>query len=264
MTLVLTEVSRLGVAMAADSAVTFRSASRPPRVYIGAQKLLPAGQIDAGLSVWGKGDVNGVDADIWLANFIKNDVADRMSLWDMATKLAEELNEAFSGVIDERMGIHIGGFDERNGIRGPAFYHVHNQHHKYRFHNRKPVVVEEEPIREFAAHKDRPPSIYAENDYSGLTRNGDFAIFALLHDEMRGQFRRMEEMTSLVFPYPPSLDARGEHLRFWINTVKEVYRLSNYRRDLLPQPLTVGDAHIGGPVTVLTISESGIERFYSR
>jgi len=47
MTLVLTEVSSFGVAMAADSAVTFDS----ERVYVGAQKLLPVSQLDAGLSI---------------------------------------------------------------------------------------------------------------------------------------------------------------------------------------------------------------------
>jgi len=51
MTLVLSEVSYFGVAMAADSAVTFGTG----RVYIGAQKLLRVPQIDAGLSVWGRG-----------------------------------------------------------------------------------------------------------------------------------------------------------------------------------------------------------------
>lgn len=45
MTLVLTEVSWLGVAMAADSAVTFGSG----RVYVGAQKLLPVPNINAGM-----------------------------------------------------------------------------------------------------------------------------------------------------------------------------------------------------------------------
>jgi hypothetical protein len=261
MTLVLTEVSSFGVSMAADSAVRFPSG----RVYIGAQKLSPVSKIDAGLSLWGRGDVNGVDADVWLQRFIENDVRNGMSLWNMANELAEKLNEAFGGVISGRMGIHVGGFDEKNGIRGPAFYHVHNGHYRIGFVNGQVVELPEEdpPVREFRAHEDRAPAIYAESDFR-ITRNGDFAIFAFLYDRINPLFNRIQQIIGLSFPYPPSLAARGEYLRFWISTVIEIYRLSNARKRILPQPATAGDASIGGPVSVLTISESGIESFYTK
>ena len=71
-------------------------------------------------------------------------------------------------------------------------------------------------------------------------------------------------MTSLNFPYPPSLASRGEYLRFWIETIVGIYRLSNARQRILPQPATAGDASIGGPITILTISKSGIESFYTK
>ncbi len=259
MTLVLTEVSQFGVAMAADSAITFPFG----RVYIGAQKLLPVYQINAGLAIWGKGNVNDVEADVWVQNFIDNDVTSGMGLWEMANKLAEKLNEAFGEVISERMGIHVGGFDEKNGIHGPAFYHVHNGHYRPGFRNGEYVVIPDEPIREFRAHDDRLPAIYEPNDFY-LTRNGDFAVFAFLYDQITPLLKDIHKRTRLIFPYPPSLAARGEHLRFWINTIKEIYRLSNRRERILPQPATAGDASIGGPVTVLTIAESGIEGFYSK
>lgn len=257
MTLVLTDVSRFGVAMAADSAVTFDN----DRVFVGFQKLLPVPCVNAGLSLWGKGSVNGMDADIWLQRFIESEVSSRMHLWDVACKLAEKLNGAFGRVISERMGIHVGGFDERNGIRGPAFYHVHNGHYEVGFRNGEIVTMprEDPPIREFEAHPDCPPG----KKY-GMTRNGDFAIFAFLFDTISPLLDNLQQMTVLTFPYPPSLAARGEYLRFWINIVIEIYRLSNARRRILPQPATAGDASIGGPVTVLTISESGIESFYTK
>lgn len=262
MTLVITELSRLGVAMAADSAVTFPSSDR---VYIGAQKLLPIYQINAGVSIWGRGNVNGVDADVWVQNFIEDNIPNGMSLWDMANKLAEELNEAFGGALSNRMGIHVGGFDERNGIRGPAFYHIHNGHYHIEYRNGqvKEVPEEDPPIREFRAHDDRPPTIYQENEF-WVTRNGDFSIFAFLSEKINPLFDAVGQMTGLKFPYPPSLAVRGEYLRFWIDTVIGIYRLSNARRRILPQPATAGDASIGGPVTVLTISESGIESFYTK
>jgi len=261
MTLVLTDVSRFGVAMAADSAVTFGN----DRVFIGFQKLLPVPCINAGLSVWGCGTVNGMDADIWLQRFIESEVSSRMRLWDVACKLAEQLNEAFGGVISERMGIHVGGFDEEGGICGPAFYHIHNGHYQIGFRNGQIVEVpgEHPPIREFRAHPDRPPAIYTDNGFY-ITRNGDFSIFAFLFDTISPLLNNLQQMTGLIFPYPPSLAARGEYLRFWIKTVIEIYRLSNARPRILPQPATAGDASIGGPVTVLTISQSGIESFYTK
>ena len=107
MTLVMTEVSTYGVAMAADSAVTFPDG----RVYVGAQKLLPVPQINAGLSIWGRGSVNKSAADTWLQNFIQNDVTNEMTLLNMAETLANRLNNEFGGPISDRMGIHVGGFD---------------------------------------------------------------------------------------------------------------------------------------------------------
>jgi hypothetical protein len=262
MTLILTEVSTYGVAMAADSAVTFPDG----RIYIGAQKLLPIPQIDAGISIWGRGDINGTDADVWLQNFIGSDVQNGMAIWDMAEALANRLNSEFGGPITDRMGIHVGGFDERNGIRGPAFYHIHNGHFHYEFGNGRIWEVPEEdpPIRELRVHDDRPPAIYAGDSFPAPTRNGDFSIFGTLYDQVHPILNSIQSNTGLSFPHPPSLAARGEYLRFWINIAREIYRLSNARIRILPQPATAGDASIGGPVTILTVSDAGIESFYTR
>lgn len=262
MTLVMTEVSTYGVAMAADSAVTCPDG----RVYVGAQKLLPVPQIDAGLSIWGKGDVNGTAADTWVQNFIQSDVKSGMSLIDMAKMLKNKLNNEFGGTISDRMGIHVGGFDDRNGVRGPAFYHIHNGHFHYEFGNGAIKLVPEEnpPIRELQVHEDFPPKIYAGNSFPAPIRNGDYSIFGILFDQLNPFLDRIQNSTGLKFPFPSSLAARGEYLRFWINITKDLYRLSNFRKRVLPQPVTSGDAGIGGPVTILTISDAGIEGFYTR
>ncbi len=262
MTLVLTEVSWLGVAMAADSAVTFGSG----RVYVGAQKLLPVPNINAGISIWGRGRIGVEDADIWLQRFIETQVPSNMGLWEMADRLANSLNKAFGGTISDRMGLHVAGFDTIDGISVPAFYHVHNGHYHLEYRNGCVMEVPDEnpPIREFKSHRDRPPANYSLNDAPGLTRNGDFSVFAILYDFVSPLFADIQNHTGLIFPYPESLASRGEHLRFWIKTITEIYRLSNARKRVLPQPITTGDASIGGPVTVLTISRGGIESFYTK
>ena len=262
MTLVMTEVSTYGVAMAADSAVTFPN----NRVYVGAQKLLPVPQINAGLSIWGRGSVNGADADTWLKDFIQNDVRSEMTLLDMAGTLVDRLNNAFSGPINDRMGIHVGGFDERNGVRGPAFYHIHNGHFRFDLGNGtiEEVPEEDPPIRELRVHEDHPPQIYTGDNFPIPTRNGDFSIFGILYDQLNPILNNIQNSTGFRFPFPSSLAARGEFLRFWINIARELYRLSNARLRVLPQPATAGDAGIGGPISVLTIASDGIQSFYTK
>jgi len=75
MTLVLTELSLLGIAMAADSAVTTPSLTPNrqrifPRVLIGVTKLFPIHKLQAGVCAWGLGQISAIDTDVWLKNFI--------------------------------------------------------------------------------------------------------------------------------------------------------------------------------------------------
>jgi hypothetical protein len=80
MTLVLTEISKFGIAMAADSAVTcddpLPNGRVVNRVLTGVKKLQVIPKIHAGISVWGEGDIEFEDksypTDIWLEYFIEN------------------------------------------------------------------------------------------------------------------------------------------------------------------------------------------------
>lgn len=262
MTLVLSEVSHRGIAMAADSAVTFDNG----RVYIGAQKLQPVPQIHGGMSVWGLGRVKGEDTDVWLQNFIGGEVKSNMTLWQTAEHLASQLNNAFGGTAPDRMGVHVCGFDGHQGIRGPALYHVHNGHYEIGIDRGKVVIIpkEQPPIREFRAHDDIRPQSWLPSRQSEMRRNGDISVFAWMNNYLSQFLVQFQATTQFKFPYPDDLATRGEYLRFWINMTIDLYRLSNARRRILPQPATAGDASIGGPVTVLTIADQGIQDFYAR
>nr|WAH99905.1 MAG: hypothetical protein OI716_00660 [Candidatus Methanoperedens sp.]WAI00059.1 MAG: hypothetical protein OI720_00505 [Candidatus Methanoperedens sp.] len=267
MTLVITELSILGVAMVADTAVTIED-----RPYIGFQKLFKVPLINAGLSIWGDdlADIRpDVDADIWLQDFIDNHVTKDMSLWNMAEKLAKKLNDTIGKRFikeNKRMGIHVAGFDIKNGLRGPALYHVHNGHYQVGYGNGEIITIPNEspPIREFRAHDDCNPKIYNKGEYT-KRRNGDFAVYAYLNVDFKTIFENLQKETNFIFPYPSTLEIRGEYLRFWVNTVKDIFRLSNlgiYRLSRRPPPM-IDYTHIGGPVTVLTISEQGIKDYYT-
>lgn len=262
MTLILTELSRHGVAMAADSATTKTNG----RSLYGIQKLLPVPQINAGISIWGKGQVKNVDTDIWTQSFIIDDINSNMTLLDAANILTDKLNNTFGDVLKERMGFHLAGFDTKNDIRGPAFYHVHNGHYEMNLQFGHAIITpkEEPPIREFRVVQDRPPMIYKENQF-GLTGNGDFVIVTYLRTAIQEKIEtELKLKAGIVFPHPDTLSTRGEYLRFLIQTTAEIKRLSNQRLRVLLQPATAGETSIGGPITVLTISDKGIESFYSR
>jgi len=260
-TLVLTQVSKHGIAMAADSAVS----DARGRALVGVQKLLPAYQVNGGLSVWGRGTVGDTPADEWLAVFIEREIAAGISLWQAGASLAEKLNDAFGGVIQQRMGVHVGGFEQVGAVRGPAFYHVHNGHYHVGIVAGKfqEIPDEDPPIREFRCHPDHL-MVRSADQLPRLIRNGDFWVFSLLSEQVSRLLDDVKGATGFDFPYPADLATQGEYLRFWISTIKEIYRLSSARVRVLPQPATAGDASIGGPVTVLTISEVGIESFYAR
>lgn len=262
MTLVLSEVSNKGVAMAADSAVTCDSG----RVYLGAQKLQAVPQIAAGMSMWGLGSVGKEDTDVWLQRFIQTDVKSSMTLWDTARHLADRLNSEFGSVAPDRMGIHVCGFDQREGLRGPALYHVHNGHYEVGIDQGKFVIIAKEcpPIREFRAHDDIPPQVWSGSRTPEGRRNGDICVFAQMNEYLCRFLQEFQVATEFRFPYPDSLSSRGEYLRFWINITINLYRLSNLNPMVIPWPATVGDAGIGGPVTVLTISDQGIQDFYAK
>lgn len=262
MTLAITEVSPLGVAMAADSALTFNGT----RSFSGAQKLIPAQQIDAGFGIWGNFSLGNQYADEWLQDFISQHVQPGASLWSVAQELAKHLNQTHSGGVGDWMGIHVAGYDSKDGVHGPAFYHVHNGHAHVEFKGGTAqwVFEEDPPIREFRAECDCAPALVVESGTGRVTRNGDIAIHVLLSGALTGVFEDIGKLTSLRFPYPATLATRGEYLRFCIQTTAEVHRLSNFRPRTLTQAPTVGDSHIGGPITVLTISEDGIHDFYTK
>jgi hypothetical protein len=266
MTLVLTEATSLGIVMAADSSVTLFSPSN--RSFVGGQKLLPIRSLNAGVSVWGAFSVpmsnnQWEPMDIWLQRFIKTKINNKMGLWEAAETLASALNSVFRKPLEMYSGMHIAGFDvDEHGNEFPAIYHVHNGHHKIGIVDRKAVYMENESPREFRAHKDHSPRTMREGE-SFMLRNGDFFVFSVLSNVLGGLFRQLHELIDFSFPYPYTLESRGEYLRFWISLVSQIYRHSNMFKLDIDMPTTIGDAHIGGPISVLTIDKEGIKTFYA-
>lgn len=128
MTLILTELTILGIAMAADSAVTFTHTSGSVHaVPNAAVKLKSIPYLNAGVSCWGIGQIDGISTDVWLDNVIQSN-SGMQSLSDFALDLANRLNSEVgpSPGVQDRLGFHLAGFEEYQGRPVQSFFHIHD------------------------------------------------------------------------------------------------------------------------------------------
>ena len=255
MTLILTELSRFGIAMAADSAVMVPSLAPSgrwiPRPLTGVRKLFPIHKLQAGVSVWGLGKIDTIDTDIWLYNFIISNEGKYSTLRDFVFLLQDELRRYIPDIDPNSygtIGFHVAGFVEWKGRKLPTLYHVHNGRSQVLEDRGQASQID--PRRVNANHDISPEECEKlfDQGMACITRNGDYEMYAALSELVEDFFSELREKGFRV-PHPPSLKARAEYLRFWIKTMSEIYNLSN----IIPG--------IGGSVTSLIISERGIEGY---
>ena len=265
MTLILTELSYFGVAMAADSALT-QELRKPDgtlgdKVYYGAKKLFTVPKLMAGIAYWGWGDIPQPGAgwsnpqklertELWLPHFLEKNKERYNSISALAQLLENELRKRIPE-IDAQMeprgdgGIHLAGYESQGERLIPTFWHIHNGKSTALPSKRlNPAIVN--------ANNDIPPekgTLIAEKMGLAIIRNGDIepyiAIWELLF-KPRSPFSRIVRNMDLTFPYTESLAERAKLLKFQIQTVAGLYRFSKE------------GGGIGGAVTTLTISPEGI------
>lgn len=242
MTLILTELTDFGIAMAADSAVTYTQPTtglsyvRPKM----AQKLQVIPYLNAGFSCWGLGTISNIPTDQWLLNFI-NSNSSLTTLHDFANELAAQLNSQVppntSG--NPRLGFHLAAFENFNRQATPSFYHIHDG---------PSTTLEQRGItinpNQFNANHDMPPDIFQQRSTGWITRNGDYQLYARMFHLLEAFFQQLHPL-GIVIPSSQNLIDRAEYLIFQIRTVSEIYRLSN----LIPG--------IGGGIHYLTINQNG-------
>lgn len=246
MTLVLTELSPFGIAMAADSAVTVTN-TITGLSYVkpnAALKLQVIPYLNAGISCWGLGIINGIPTDEWLSKFIDTN-SSLGSLKEFADELAKQLNSQVprNTTSEGRLGFHLAGFEIYNGTPTPSFYHIHEG---------ISTTLQQRGItinpNQFNANHDMPPQeclkIFAQS-MIWITRNGDYKLYAAIFGSLEELFLKLIKI-GIMIPYSQNLSNRADYLVFQIRTISEIYRLSN----LIPG--------IGGGINFLTISPDGI------
>ena len=246
MTLVLTELSPLGIAMAADSAVTIQNMQTG---YIrvlpsAAVKLQPIPYLNAGISCWGLGKIENKSTDDWIMQFIDTH-RNITTLGDFAVELAASLNAVLPPNTngDNRIGFHLAGYEDFNGIPLPSFYHVHDGPSTV-LANRG-VSVNPNQVN---ANHDMPPNLFISMQRRGegwIMRNGDYILYANIFGLLESFFKQLIPL-GIQIPNSQNLDDRAEYLVFQIRTVSEIYRMSN----LIPG--------IGGQIDYMTINSNGI------
>jgi hypothetical protein len=245
MTLIITELSQFGIAMVADSAVTF-SEKLPPKktvhyVLSGARKLQAVPYLSAGVSMWGLGSIPIADAevstDVWLGDFIERHSAIN-SLNDFAAVLARELQDHLKH-IRQPLGFHLAGYVEVGNKRLPTFYHVRNVDGTFKHYEH----------HEFIPGQDVPPREFSQGE-AYITRNGDYGPYVLLAEVVRNALPQIEAVAGLTIPYP-SLEGRIAYHSAWVKFVSELYASSGLLRT------------IGGSILSLGVHPDGQIVYYS-
>jgi hypothetical protein len=211
-TLILTELSQAGIAMAADSAISMSvNGQLVTKDKIRWKKLLKVPKIKAGVSYWGSvGLVTPTRFDEWLEQKINR--GSYTDLRSLADYLTIEMNSAAGNTpVKEQVGVHVAGLQLwKDGISRPTFYHIHNGHSHVVFEQSlEKGQLETRPVwhilpRElFARHDDfspesRPPDALSSAG-AYLTRNGDYAAFHIISENVVELIRKLDTVPGFKF-----------------------------------------------------------------
>ncbi|MCC6156859.1 MAG: hypothetical protein IT350_02320 [Deltaproteobacteria bacterium] len=131
MTLVVSEISHLGIVMVGDSAVT--ELSEQGKTYSQAVKVQYSERAKIGISMWGwapKPSTN-IKADRWLSDFLQTKVSNESDIEDVAWDLIVEADRLFEGSEFAHSnwgrlarGFHIAGYSQGQ----PRLWHIHCGH----------------------------------------------------------------------------------------------------------------------------------------
>ncbi|MGD0770010.1 MAG: hypothetical protein ABSB42_17635 [Tepidisphaeraceae bacterium] len=138
MTVVIAEISKSGIVMAADTAETStvkaKSGKEYTRIRHGAQKLFPVPDLKGGVSYWGAGEIfedgasGRIPTDVWLEDFIAREKLN--SLEEFAHTLRRWIN-VLHGLEGPLLGFQIAGIGRTNsGDNQPVFHRICNHDKK--------------------------------------------------------------------------------------------------------------------------------------
>lgn len=191
MTLVLTKVTRDGIAMAADAAIT-ESYGRYDRILIGAAKLLPHPASSSCFGTWGEAVIPNprpnhypISLEFLLRQYI--DIAKSITDGDaLSAKLVEWLNDNFP-IAKGIVGIEVASARGRRRSRQPAVYRLMNAN-----------AIEDKPGK-FRRFVIRPVGPHDEQEDASILVAGDINARTWV-DEIRAAIRNATFRTGTQLP----------------------------------------------------------------
>ena len=261
MSLVISEVTKYGIAMVADQAISEHNKSKNTLITGRKQwkKLLKVPKLIGAVSYWGDiGLICGRQRfDGWLQKRI--DGGNYSDLSSFADFLADELNKAAGGrKLLYPVGLHVAGIHAwGDGVRRPTFFHVHNGH------GCLPRIAIGEPGTRgyqeyfdwqwaprtlFERHDDYPDpglpvaDIVSSFETKGyLTRNGDIGHYIVISEAIQSASELLNLVPNVKFPKNPGcLGSRVGYLHFLMNTVVNIYKISTIPKIIGGTPSTIG------------------------
>jgi hypothetical protein len=257
MTLIITEVSRLGIAMTADSAYTPSGGG----ITQYKPKVFSSAKLGVGVSMWG--NYLPAQPDQWVRAFLsKEETLGCPNIHTLASHLETDLRTACPTArptpsLQATVGFHLAGYD--SGY--PVLYHVHNgvsQALAARGVFVNPQLINANPDLDLASSKTLMTSAAVA---SYLTRNGDYWLYAIMSslldpiliqlDPMRNGAGVTFSFGTLFVPGGKTLVDRANYLASQIRLVSTLLEVSNIRALLG----TTG-SHIGGDILALELDAS--------
>lgn len=216
MTLVVSDISSLGVVMVGDSAVTQHQPGQSEKVVSNAVKVQYSPKANVGIAMWGYANAGDKRLDHWVASFLQSQVNSNDNPEEIGKRLANQLNPILSlsgrQWKDMVCGFHIAGY--RDGL--PCLYHVHCGHNT-------------EPAHELRLYKDFPDdqkwSEYLFDyllQYSFIhLRNGYHPLFGPLFDSILDYSKTLRTNFNISFPMR-TLQARLDFYKLLVKFVAAV------------------------------------------
>ena len=132
MTLVISEVSKFGIVMAADTAesttVTAASGRQYTRTRFG-RKLFPIQYLNGGASHWGAGEIHTggglgrIPSDVWLEDFIEREGVEKPEEFAYTLRHAVRVLHGSEGPL---LGFQVSGIDSANTAQLGQSYRISN------------------------------------------------------------------------------------------------------------------------------------------
>ena len=209
MTLVVSDVSKYGIVMVGDSAITRRSGTGVS-VTSDAVKVQYSAEANIGFAMWGRANVGLTRMDFWLRDFIANEIQTGNTIEDVGQRLTIALNKdiaAGGGVTPSDIrGIHIAGYRDDK----PVLFHIHGS---------APLVF----------HHDYPDDqnvtpddfmLILKNGGEAHLRNGLHTHFAILYESSRVFAGGLKAALSVDFPQP-TLRGRLDYYKILVRFVAD-------------------------------------------